>query len=66
MRWLWQVSKTAPASTDFLSRGSMTISPRVWDEEAIRLVEYQRAYQAAAKMVSVLDQLSETTINMIH
>jgi flagellar hook-associated protein FlgK len=29
-------------------------------------VEYQRAYQAAAKLVSVLDQLSEVTINMIR
>jgi flagellar hook-associated protein 1 FlgK len=36
------------------------------DEEAIRLVEYQRAYQAAAKLVSVLDQLSQVTIDMIH
>ena len=36
------------------------------DEEAIRLVEYQRAYQATAKLVSVLDQLSQVTIDMIH
>jgi flagellar hook-associated protein 1 FlgK len=36
------------------------------DEEAIRLVEYQRAYQAAAKMVSVLDELTEAALNMIR
>ena len=36
------------------------------DEEAIHLVQYQRAYQAAARLVSVLDSLSEITINMIH
>jgi flagellar hook-associated protein 1 FlgK len=36
------------------------------DEEAIRLVQYQRAYQAAARLVSVLDNLSEITVNMIH
>ena len=35
------------------------------DEEAIRLVEYQRAYQAAAKIAAVLDQLTLTTLNMI-
>jgi flagellar hook-associated protein 1 FlgK len=35
------------------------------DEEAVRLVEFQRAYQATAKMVTVLDQLSLDTINMI-
>jgi flagellar hook-associated protein 1 FlgK len=36
------------------------------DEEAVRLIEYQRAYQATAKMVTVLQQLTETTINMIR
>jgi flagellar hook-associated protein 1 FlgK len=35
------------------------------DEEAVRLVEFQRAYEATAKLVSVLDQLSATTIAMI-
>ena len=35
------------------------------DEEAVRLVEFQRAYQATAKMVTVLDQLSQDTIDMI-
>src|SRR5947199_9524816 len=33
------------------------------DEEAIRLVEYQRAYQATAKLVAALDELTRTTIN---
>jgi flagellar hook-associated protein 1 FlgK len=35
------------------------------DEEAVRLVDFQRAYEATAKLVSVLDQLSLDTINMI-
>ena len=35
------------------------------DEEAVRLVDFQRAYQATAKMVNILDQLSQDTINMI-
>jgi flagellar hook-associated protein 1 FlgK len=36
------------------------------DEEASRLIELQRAYQAAAKMVSVLDQLTQTAIDMVQ
>jgi len=36
------------------------------DQEAVRLVEFQRAYQAIARLVSVLDQLSQETIDMIH
>lgn len=35
------------------------------DEEAVRLVEFQRAYEAMAKLVSVLDELSQATIAMI-
>jgi flagellar hook-associated protein 1 FlgK len=35
------------------------------DEEAVRLVEFQRAYEATAKLVTALDQLSLDTINMI-
>ena len=35
------------------------------DEEAVRLVEFQRAYEATAKLVNVLDQLSQDTINII-
>lgn len=36
------------------------------DEEAVRLVEYQRAYQASARMVSVLDELTEVAVNLIR
>jgi len=36
------------------------------DQEAVRLVEYQKAYEATAKLVSILDQLSQTTIDMIR
>ncbi|HZT30564.1 MAG TPA: flagellar hook-associated protein FlgK [Bryobacteraceae bacterium] len=34
------------------------------DEEAACLMQFQRSYQAVAKMVSVLDDLTQTTINM--
>jgi flagellar hook-associated protein 1 FlgK len=36
------------------------------DQEAVRLIEYQRAYEATARLVSILDQLSQTTIDMIR
>jgi len=36
------------------------------DEEAVRLVEYQRAYEATAKLVTILDRLSQETIDMIR
>lgn len=36
------------------------------DEEAVRLVDFQRAYQATAKLVTILDQLSQTTIDMVQ
>lgn len=36
------------------------------DEEAARLVELQSAYQAASKVVTVLDELTQTLINMVQ
>jgi flagellar hook-associated protein 1 FlgK len=36
------------------------------DDEAIQLVAFQRAYEATAKVVSALDQLSLDTINMLQ
>jgi flagellar hook-associated protein 1 FlgK len=35
------------------------------DEETINLMAYQRAFQGAAKLVSVVDELLDTVINMI-
>ncbi|MEJ2006654.1 MAG: flagellar basal body rod C-terminal domain-containing protein, partial [Acidobacteriota bacterium] len=35
------------------------------DEEAAKLVMFQQAYEASAKVVSVVNQLMETTINMV-
>jgi flagellar hook-associated protein 1 FlgK len=34
------------------------------DEEAALLIEFQRSYQASARLVSILDQLTEETINL--
>ena len=34
------------------------------DEETINLIAYQRAYQSAAKFISVVDGLYDTLLNM--
>ena len=36
------------------------------DEEATILMQFQRAYQATSKLLSVLDQLTEATINILQ
>jgi flagellar hook-associated protein 1 FlgK len=35
------------------------------DEEATNLILYQRAYEAAARVMSVIDELTSTTIAMV-
>jgi len=35
------------------------------DEEMTRLIEFERGYEAAARMISVIDELMTTTINMV-
>ncbi len=36
------------------------------DEEAAQMIEYQRAYQAAAQLVSVLNDLTDTLLSMLR
>ena len=36
------------------------------DEEATQLVQFQRGYQATARLVSILNDLTQTTIDMMH
>jgi flagellar hook-associated protein FlgK len=36
------------------------------DEEAILLIQYQRAYQANAKMVNILTDLTQTALELIR
>jgi flagellar hook-associated protein 1 FlgK len=36
------------------------------DEEAAKLLQYQQAYQAVGKLVSVLNELTDTVMNMIR
>jgi flagellar hook-associated protein 1 len=36
------------------------------DEEAVNLLQYQRSYQASARLIRVLDQLLEETLNLVR
>jgi flagellar hook-associated protein 1 FlgK len=36
------------------------------DEEAAKLLQFQQAYSAMGKMISVLDSLTQTVIDLIH
>jgi flagellar hook-associated protein 1 FlgK len=36
------------------------------DEEAVRLVQLQSSYQAASKVVTVIDELTQSLINMVQ
>ena len=36
------------------------------DQEAVRLIEFQRAYEATARLITILDELSQETVNMIR
>ena len=36
------------------------------DEEAIHLIQFQRAYQATARLIGVLNDLTQTTVNLIR
>jgi flagellar hook-associated protein 1 FlgK len=36
------------------------------DQEAMTLIEFQRAYEACSKMVTTLDQIIQDTIDMVQ
>ncbi|MGN6724549.1 MAG: flagellar hook-associated protein FlgK [Tepidisphaeraceae bacterium] len=43
-----------------------SISGVSMDEEAINLMRYQRAYQGAARLVTVVNDMMDTMMNMVH
>jgi flagellar hook-associated protein 1 FlgK len=42
----------------------MAISGVNIDEEAVKMLEYQRTYQASAKVISTVNELLETLLKM--
>lgn len=49
--------------TDYLTGQQQSVSGVSLDEEAANLVKYQRAYEAAARILTALDQMADTIIN---
>ncbi|MCG8585646.1 MAG: flagellar hook-associated protein FlgK, partial [Pirellulales bacterium] len=49
---------------DSLQAEQLAVSGVSLDEEAIRMLQYQRAYQASAKFISVVDDLLGVLINI--
>ncbi|WP_457681187.1 flagellar hook-associated protein FlgK [Thermovibrio sp.] len=59
------LSDNASLKLDSLKEKFKEISGVNVDEEMIKLTQFQRAYQAAAKVVSVSDRLLETILTMV-
>ncbi len=57
-------SNTQSAVVQQLQNQRNSISGVSMDEEAANLVRFQRAYQAAAKVVTTIDQMTQTVLNM--
>jgi flagellar hook-associated protein 1 FlgK len=53
------INETLMAQRELLSGVSL-------DEEAINLMKYQRAYQAAARVVAAIDELMQTMLTMVR
>ncbi|MDW7667994.1 MAG: flagellar hook-associated protein FlgK [Bacillota bacterium] len=52
--------------TNFIEGEKLAVSEVSIDEEMINMVQYQQAYNAAAKVISVADQMMETLVNMVR
>ena len=66
------VTQSANTQTDYhagmmihLENYRESVSGVSLDEEMVNLIQYQKAYEAAAKLISVSDEMLETLMNMI-
>lgn len=57
-------AETQQTLTDAIGEQRMSVSGVSMDEETINLIRYQQSYQAAAKLISVIDEMLSTIINM--
>jgi flagellar hook-associated protein 1 len=57
--------QTASSVMEQLQNQLTSVSGVSIDEEAANLVQYQNAYEASAQVISLVNQLMQTTINMI-
>jgi flagellar hook-associated protein 1 FlgK len=62
-------SNSATAQTQLVAQAKslqQQLSGVNLDEEAVRLVQLQSSYQAASKVVTVIDELTQSLINMVQ
>jgi len=52
--------------TNFIEGEKLAVSEVSIDEEMINMVQYQQSYNAAAKVITVTDEMMDTLINMIR
>lgn len=58
-------AEASGAILDTLAAQRESVSGVSLDEEAIKLIQYQRAYQGAARIISATDEMMQTLLNMI-
>ncbi len=51
--------------TDFIEMQKLSLSEVSIDEEMINMVKYQQSYNASAKLITVIDEMMSTLINMV-
>ncbi len=56
----------AKSVVDTLQGQRQTLSGVSLDEEAVNLMQQQRAYQAAARLISTVNQLMDVTLQLVH
>lgn len=57
---------SSEAVTQMLQNQRDTLSGVSMDEEALNLMRFQRAYQGAARLVTVVDEMMDTMLNMVR
>lgn len=59
-------SESQQEVTDFIEMQKLSISEVSLDEEMINMVKYQQSYNASAKLITVIDDMLSTLINMVR
>src|SRR6056297_3389927 len=52
--------------TNFIEGEKLAVSEVSIDEEMINMVQYQQSYNAAAKVITVTDEMMDTLVNMVR
>ncbi|MFZ4574381.1 MAG: flagellar hook-associated protein FlgK [Phycisphaerales bacterium] len=58
-------SEAATVVTESLTAQRASVSGVSLDEEAVNLINYQRQYQGAARLIALADELTQTLLNLV-